>query len=231
MTTSLLRGLRTLEMLGAEALGVSEIARRLEVDKAGVSRMLNQLHQEGWVLRTGARYVLGGRALGLTDADRPDVRRRATRLAQQLHDRTGLTAIVLRLAGDGAQPIALAGSSELLEPEAPYVHLWATAGGIALLAQLPDPEVERRLAVDPWPEAPTALPGPEAVLEMIRTVRSGSPAEERRWTVAEAGCTAVPWPVPQAGSPHAALVLGPADELERDAETIRRALRDGVLQH
>ncbi len=231
MSTSLLRGLSTLEMLATEALGVSEIARRLDVDKAGVSRVLNQLHAEGWVLRTGARYVLGPRALGLAAVDQPDVRRRATRLTEEVHGLTGLTAIVLRLAGDGAQPVALAGSPPHLEREEPYAHLWATAGGIALLAQLPDPEVERRLAVDPWPRSPAALADASAVLAVVRTVRAGAPAQERGWTVAGSGCTAVPWPVPQAGSPYAALVLGPTEVLERDEEPIRRALAAAVRRY
>lgn len=232
MTTSLLRGLRALEMLGSEALGVSEIARRLDVDKAGVSRMLGQLHDEGWVLRTGARYVLGERALSLLPAAAAEVRRRAGRLADDLHARTGQAAVVLRLAGTGAQPLAARGDGLPLEPEEPFEHLWSTAGGIALLAQLPDREVDRLLDVRPWPSYSPASPsGAEAVRALVRQVRAGGTAEERAWTVPGWGCTALPWPVPQSGVPHAALVLGPVDELARDAESVRRALLDAVDRH
>lgn len=235
VTTSLLRGLRALEMLATEALGVSEIARRLDVDKAGVSRMLGQLHAEGWVLRTGARYVLGERALAMGSVDLPDVRRRAARLTAEVHERTGLASIVLRLAGDGAQPVAVAGTAEqqaLLEPEEPYTHLWATAGGIALLAQLADGDLHQRLALDPWPPAGSGVPaGPDAVLAHVQAVRAGAPAEERSWTVPGTGCTALPWPVPGSGAPYAALALGPVEALERDGARVRRALRASVDRH
>lgn len=233
MTTSLLRGLRALEMLGSEALGVSEVARRLEVDKAGVSRMLGQLHDEGWVLRTGARYVLGERALALLPAVAAvEVRRRAQQLVDGLHARTGHTAVALRLAGSGAQPLATRGAGVPLEPEEPFEHLWATAGGIALIAQLSDRELDRLLDVDPWPAYGPDAPGDAAaVRELVRQVRAGGAAEERGWTVRGWGCTALPWPVPQAGLPHAALVLGPADALDRDGDAVRRALHEAVLGH
>jgi DNA-binding IclR family transcriptional regulator len=229
VTTSLLRGLRALEILGTEALGVSEVARRLGVDKAGVSRMLTQLHAEGWLLRTGSRYVLGERALGMSGTDLSEVRRRAGRLVAELHERTALTAVVVRLAGDGAQPVAVRGTADFLEPEAPYDHLWVTAGGLALLAQLPDAELERRMDVDPWPTASPAAPGDAAaVRSVVRRIRGGAPAEERSWTIAGAGCIALPWPIPQPGPPHAALVVGAATLVERDAVELRRALRECV---
>ncbi|GAA1546488.1 helix-turn-helix domain-containing protein [Nocardioides humi] len=231
MTTSLLRGLRALEMLGGEALGVSEIARRLGVDKAGVSRMLGQLHAEGWVLRTGARYVLGERALAMVTADPAEVRRRAARVAARLHERTGLTSVVVRLAGEGGQPVAVAGPTGFLDPEGPYEHLWCTAGGIALLAQLPDAELDRRLAVTPWPQPSADAPADaDAVRALIRAVRAGAPAEERSWTLPGAGCIALPWPVVEPAPPYAVLALGPAADIDRDADAVRQALRDAVAR-
>lgn len=231
MTTSLLRGLRALEMLGDEALGVSEIARRLGVDKAGVSRMLGQLHADGWVLRTGSRYVLAERAIGLAPGDGPDVRRRAGRLAEAIHDRTGLAAVVLRLAGEGAQPVAVRGPQEFLDDDEPFDHLWATAGGIALLAQLPDPELSSRLAAGHWPSHPPPAPqDPEAVLSLVRSVRAGAPAEERSWTIDGAGCLALPWPVLSPAPPHAALAVGPVALLDADTDALRHTLSECIEQ-
>ncbi|MBM0126221.1 helix-turn-helix domain-containing protein [Pimelobacter simplex] len=229
MTSSLLRGLRALELLGSEALGVSELARRLGVDKAGVSRMLRQLHTDGWVLRTGSRYVLGERALTMATTDPAGVRRRAARVAAELHERTGLTAVVLRLAGDGSQPVAVAGPTDFLEPDEPFEHLWSTAGGVALLAQLPDADLDRRLAVSPWPRPSGAAPRDvAAVRRLVRSVRAGAVAEERSWTIAGVGCVALPWPLLEPAPPYSVLAVGRAEDLDRDAEAVRQAVRDAV---
>lgn len=216
-------------MLGAESLGVSEIARRLDVDKAGVSRMLAQLHAEGWVLRTGARYVLGERALGLLVGQEADLRDRAQLLAAALHRETGLAAGVVRLAGTGTQPLAMRSEDDAgwLDPPEPFEHLWSTAAGLALLAQLPDADVAQRLEVTPWPAYADGAPdGPDQVWEIVRAVRSGAAVEERGWTIPGIGCAALPWPVPEPGPPVAALVLGPVAAVGRDA--VRRALRNAV---
>lgn len=231
MSSSLLRGLRALEMLAVEPMGVSDLARRLEVDKAGVSRMLAALHAEGWVLRTGARYVLGERALGMVTTDPASVRRRARLLADRLSATTGLSASVVRLAGSVTQPLAVCSpdADAWLDPPEPFEHLWATAGGIAVLAQLPDTEVDRLLSVHPWPaHAPEAPSGPAAVRELVRAVRTGATAEERGWTISGVGCIALPWPVPGAAGPHAALLLGQIDALDRDSDRLRGVLREEI---
>lgn len=231
MSSSLLRGLRALEMLAVEPLGVTELARRLDVDKAGVSRMLAALHAEGWVLRTGARYVLGERALGMLTTDPASVRRRARLLADRLSAATGLSASVVRLAGAVTQPLAVCSPDAVawLDPPEPFEHLWATAAGIAVLAQLPDTDVDRLLSVSPWPaHAPGAPTGPAAVRALVSAVRAGSTAEERGWTIPGVGCIALPWPVPGAAGPHAALLLGPIDTLEQDADRLRGALREEI---
>lgn len=235
VSSSLLRGLRALEILAEEPLGVSELARRLHVDKAGVSRMLASLHTEGWILRTGARYALGERALGIVTPDPDGTRRRASRLAQRLHDATGLSSSVVRLAGSVTQPLAVRpmDAAEWLDPPEPFEHLWTTAGGIAVLAQLPDPDVDRMLEVDPWPEPSRdagAPRGPEAVRALIRGVRAGAMAEEHEWTIPGIACMACPWPLSGPAGPHAALLLGSLDEIDRDAEHLRAVLREEIAR-
>jgi len=148
-------------------------------------------------------------------------------MADRLHQETGLTAVVLRLAGDGARPVAVAGPADFLDPEAPYEHLWSTAGGIALLAQLPDAELDRRLDVSPWPRPSPAAPrDAAAVRALVRSVRAGAPAEERSWTIEGAGCVALPWPLVEPGPPYAVLVIGPVERIEESAHDVRQALRD-----
>lgn len=227
MSTSLLRGLRALEMLAEEALGVSEVARRLGVDKAGVSRVLSQLHDEGWVLRTGARYVLGERALGLASNDTIALRNRAIRVTRALHEHTGLTAVIIRLAGEGAHPVAVAGPTDFFDPAAPYENLWSTAGGIALLAQLPDHDLDRRLATHPWPRpvSQTAPADAAAVRSLVRSVRAGVPVHERSWSIRDAACIAVPWPVVEPAPPHAVALVGALDRMDRNLASLRTALQ------
>jgi IclR family transcriptional regulator, acetate operon repressor len=212
VSSSLLRGLRVLEMLAEEPLGVSEVARRLDLDKAGVSRMLTALHREGWVRRTGPRYVLAERALRLPH-DPAVVLDRAGAVARELHAHTGLACVVLRLAGAAAQPVALeADDLGFLDPEAPFEHLWCTAGGIALLSQLGDPAVAAHLE---------HADDPGAVWALVRSARSAGLVEERGWGVPGVGCLAAPWSVPGARDPLVVALVGPLDALDAPGVTDR----------
>lgn len=225
MSASLLRGLRILEMLTVEPLGVSELARRLDVDKAGVSRVMGALEREGWVARTGSLFVLGERALALVGGPaEAALLVEATRLTGEVHKRTGLTAVALRLAGRAAQPVAGAGLErfEPVRPEArPFSALPLTAGGLALLAQLPDAAVAAHLALDPWPDL--GGDGPEdaaAAWELVRLARQTGAVSEREWTVAGLSCLASIWKPAQADRPMALAVLGPVGELAARSDEV-----------
>lgn len=227
MSASLLRGLRILEMLQEEPLGTNEIARRLEVDKAGVSRVMAALQREGWVDRTGRRFVLGTRTLALLDETTRALLTEATDLAGRLLRETGHTVAVLQRRGSGAQPLALCeaeAAEDFREHAAPFEHLCATAGGVALLAQLPDDLVEQHLALDPWPLAsPTAPSGPDEVRALLAQVRSGSAVAERSWTIPGQACIALPWPGHT--RPLAVAVLGPEEALTRERDQVVARIR------
>jgi DNA-binding IclR family transcriptional regulator len=235
VSTSLLRGLAVLEMLAAEPLGVSEIARRLGVDKAGVSRTMAGLAEEGWVARTGGRYVLGDRALRLAAGpERQAFLDRADALVAELSARTGLSAAAVQLAGTGAQPLAARESpaaAGFLHAEEPYDYLWGTAGGVAVLAQLADEALDPHLADDPWPALPgvAAPSSADEVRGLVAEVRLGEPAYERGWTIPGVACLALPWLDPAAGAPAAVLVLGPEDEVVLRHADLLAALREAVV--
>lgn len=222
-------------MLGEEPVGVSELARRLEVDKAGVSRVLVALHREGWVQRNGRRYVLGPRALGLGDAHSAQLVT-ATSLVRDIGESTGLTAAVLRLAGRVAQPLAVHGEdASVFEHEAPFEHLAATAAGLAVLAQVPPSDAEPRLAEVPWADLGGDAPGDvDGARRLLERVRGGDAAVESGWTTPRLGCVALPWPVwPEV--PCAVVVMGAVDDVasrrEELEESIRaRIAREGVQQ-
>jgi DNA-binding IclR family transcriptional regulator len=233
MSASLLRGLRVLEMLHEEPIGISEIARRLGVDKGGVSRVMAALEREGWVERTGRRFVLGSRTLLLVDESGRALIDEASRVARRLHRETGRTVAVLQRRGSGAQPLALRASqgagqeADFRDHAAPFEHLCATAGGVALLAQLPDAVVDQHLALDPWPlSAPTAPAAPDQVRELIAQVRGGEPVAERSWTVPGQACVALPWP--GHSRPLAVAVLGPEDELGAQQDEVVAAMRTAL---
>lgn len=232
MSASLLRGLRILEMLQEEPLGTNEIARRLEVDKAGVSRVMAALQREGWVDRTGRRFVLGTRTLALLDETTRALLTEASDLAGRLLRETGHTVAVLQRRGSGAQPLALCeaeGTEDIREHAAPFEHLCATAGGVALLAQLPDDLVEQHLALDPWPlESPSAPSGPEEIRDLLAQVRSGSAVSERSWTVPGQACIALPWPGHT--RPLAVAVLGPEQTLTREHDQVVARIRAALAE-
>ena len=232
MSASLLRGLRILEMLREEPLGVTELARRLCVDKAGVSRVVAALEVEGWVERTGRRCVLGPRALslggGVGDAA---TLARAGATVRALGTRTGLTAVALRVAGTGAQPLAIEeaeAGTDFRRDESAFDHLVSTAAGIVLLAQLPDEVVRSHLAVDPWPTLGADAPsGPDAAWALVEQVRDARPAVESGWTTPGLACVALPWP--DLGPGAAALaVIGPDDDVSGRLDELVEALGEAV---
>ncbi|WP_181310342.1 helix-turn-helix domain-containing protein [Nocardioides campestrisoli] len=243
MSASLLRGLRILEMLRTEPLGVSEVARRLQVDKAGVSRVLRALLEEGWVERTGRLHVLGPRALLLSSgAFTTPLRGRAVQLARRLRDQTGQTTAVVQLRTSGAHPLAVEPrepDSPLPAPAEPANHLWETAAGLALLAQLPPADLSPHLDVSPWPTRAAGAPrSPEEVHDLLDRLRRGEPVVERSWNSPGIGCLALPWPLPRsegeaeagedghdAEGPAALVVVGPEQEILRDHDRLAELLR------
>ena len=62
MAEAVLRGLAAMEAVGAGDRTVSDVARRLLVDKSTASRLLASLVREGWLHRQGDEFDLGPRS-------------------------------------------------------------------------------------------------------------------------------------------------------------------------
>lgn len=135
-----------------QALGVSEIARRLDLAKSVVHRTLTALAESGLVSREhdGARYRLGPRAveLGMAALGAPDIRTLALPVMQELVGETRESSAASVLAGkerlyvaqvEGPQDIRMSVEIGRRFP------LYAGASGKAILASLPEAEIARYL--------------------------------------------------------------------------------------
>ncbi|WP_320671515.1 helix-turn-helix domain-containing protein [Patulibacter defluvii] len=228
MSRALLRGLALLETLGDEPIGVRELARRLDVDKGALSRTLAALADDGWTIRDARGYRLGPRARALgASAEQRAVGDRAARIARTLTERTGLNGYVLLLAGSGV--LLLAATTGVHVPSGRGWRMrdevWATAGGIALLAQLPEDEVARFVDQDPWPLVGPAGPRDAGeVLEAVARARAGETACERRWTSIDNACLARPWPALGADVPAALAVGGFVEDVDHRRPELERLL-------
>jgi len=228
VSRALLRGLAVLESLGDEPVGVRELARRLQLDKGALSRTLAALAVDGWVTRDVRGYRLGprARALGASRAHR-ETADRATEMAALLSGLTRLNAYVQQLAGSGMLLLAAATGAHVpgMRGWRQPTEVWATAGGIALLAQLPQAGVDVHVAQDPWPCLGPGSPSRPAVLAEIARSRAGETAIERRWTSLDTACLARPWPALDPDVPTSLAVGGVVDEIERRRPQLDRLLR------
>jgi DNA-binding IclR family transcriptional regulator len=132
-------------------LTLEEVAERTGLPRSTTHRILDQLVQLGWIARTDRGYGLGQRALGLgrrqTDTG-VELRHAAAPHLHELQVRTGLVVHLSVL--DGADIVyldKLGGRAAAAVPsrvgERAPAH--TTAGGKAVLALLPQTEVENLL--------------------------------------------------------------------------------------
>jgi IclR family transcriptional regulator, KDG regulon repressor len=149
---SVSKAIRLIEALGMEAgpVGVSDLARRLEMDKSSVSRMLRTLEQAGFVAQDPAtqRYTLGLAlgVLGHKALRRLDLHTAARPSIEKLADLTGECSHIAVLADNRALYIDQVPPQRGVMVDSPMytlAPLYCTALGKALLAFQTDPVRER----------------------------------------------------------------------------------------
>ncbi len=104
------RGLLVLELLAEEAggLGVTELARRLRVNRTVVYRLLTTLEQHGLVRRDGSgRARLGLGVLQLSRRVQPLLRQAATPVLRALAEDVGATGHLTLADGEEALAVAV----------------------------------------------------------------------------------------------------------------------------
>lgn len=148
---SVTRTLRALETLAEhQPLGVSELARRLELPKATAQRILVTLAEAGWIHQTGTeitRWRLTPRALNVAQraSEETSIREvarehlvelgRATNETVHLSILDGLRSVVLIDRVDCDQPI------RTWRPLGSVSALHATSTGLAAIAHLPEDDL------------------------------------------------------------------------------------------
>ena len=175
--------IRVFEAVAAhQPIGLSELARRLEIPKASVQRALNSLKEAGWLRQDVAepgRWVVSARFALLADAAPAviAVRERARGPLSELRAETGLSVALLILDGDHMTLVGGPDSSEKLraiEATLGPLPVHVSAGGRAILSRLP--EATRREVLDRALRryTPQSLTDPKAVLaEVAKAKRDG----------------------------------------------------------
>jgi IclR family acetate operon transcriptional repressor len=211
------RALDVLEALSeaGKPLGVGELAARTGLPQGTAHRILQSLHERGYVRRDGSRkYSLGASAVRLADGAQRALARSARPYLAELVSLSGETANLAVREGDDVVYIAQVSSPHTLRMFAEvgrHVPPHSTAVGKVLLAALPREEARailRRTGLAPrTPATITDLAAFEAELDLV-TVQGWAADEEEQ----ELGVRCVAVPVGGPGPTPAALSLsGPAD--------------------
>jgi IclR family acetate operon transcriptional repressor len=152
---SLEKGLKILAALAAagEGIGLSDLSRRLGLNKSTVYRMLTTLKAYGYVDQepTTGKYILGLKILELSGSllDRLDVRAVAHPYLKELAARSQEVAHMVVKDGDEAVYIDKVEGNRTIRMYSQIgrrVALHSTAVGKAILAFLPPEEVEKIIA-------------------------------------------------------------------------------------
>lgn len=130
-----------------DGAGVTELATELDIAKGTVYKHLNTLRGLDYVLKDGDTYCLsvGFLGLGVAARARLPIHDVAEEPIRKLAETTGETAsLMIPEHGYGvyAMRIVPEGAPDPLVNEGDRVPLHATAGGKAILAELPETEVE-----------------------------------------------------------------------------------------
>ncbi|MGV9347507.1 IclR family transcriptional regulator [Streptomyces spiralis] len=169
-----------LEFLGRqEEAGVTEIAAELGVHKSTASRLATALELRGLIEQTEERgkYRLGLGLIRLAGAAsvRLDLSRQSRPVCERLAARVAETINLAILDRDAAINI-----DQVLGPSAITTHNWlgrrtplhATSSGKVLLAHLPEPERERRLAAPMERYTPHTVTDPCTLRAQLTSIRA-----------------------------------------------------------
>lgn len=193
------RTMQVLEVLGKypEGLSLADLSRELGAPKSSLFPIVHTLEAEGYVSRTGrGPYRLGLRTfeVGYAYLEHNDLFRSFNAVARHLVEETGETVQMAVLEGteivyvakhEGVRPV------RLVSAVGKRVPAHCTALGKALLATLPDGEVERRYGSDPLPAmTPRSITTRRGLLIDLAGVRRRGYAIDREESMEGIACVA-----------------------------------------
>ena len=174
---------RTLDIIETlieqRALTVSDISRQFKIPKSSTYAILQTLKSRGYVEKDAEdRYFLSFRlfSLGATLVDNLDVRTEIHPLLEELTKKAGITAHVAILDAGYAvyiDKVEVMDALRLTTWVGMRMPLHSTAMGKALLAFLPEKEIDRILAEHPLKRfTPRTITDPALLKEQLAKVRS-----------------------------------------------------------
>lgn len=178
------RALQLMEALLDGPVGATALASRLGVSKATAFRLARTLQGMGYVVQQDdTRYALGPRCLMLAAwaFGHIDIRRELRWAEEELHDKTGETALLAVLAGRDSVCIDSIPSKHSVVSVATVGEVWpahTSSSGLAFLAD--DPALLDLYLTEPL-EGPTAqtLTDEQAVRALVEKARSDGYAVNR----------------------------------------------------
>lgn len=177
------------------SLGVNELARRTDIPKATVSRLVKEMEREGFLERSGTKLGLGLRLfeLGQRASRRRSVREVALPFMADLREATGQTIHLAVL--DGTEVVyveILRGRDAPRFPSAVGRRLPAHATGIgkALLAGSPREVVDAALAQGLARVGPRTITAPGTLRRQLKWIASSGIAYEHEESAPGVACVA-----------------------------------------
>jgi DNA-binding IclR family transcriptional regulator len=159
------------------ALTLEEIVARTGLPRSTTHRILDQLAQLGWVVRSDRGYCLGPRALGLGRRGGDDEAQLRHAAAPHLHELQVRTGLVVHFSVlDGADIVYLdklggRGAASVPSRVGERAPAHSTAGGKAILALLPPGEVEQLLRGRLPRRTPQTIADPTTLRHELHRIR------------------------------------------------------------
>lgn len=223
---NVLNALRIVEEVAeSQPIGVGEISRRLELPKTSVQRALTTLGEAGWIRQADdgtARWSLSARVLAFGRGSAHQTLRNLSQATMsELRSETQET--ILLFVRDGDHVVAIEGL-EGLKPVRAHTSvgttapLHASASGKAILAELPDDEVEAYIGEGLSAYTEETITEPRALRsELDRIRRRGYATHRGEWLRDVASVGAV-IRGPDGRAEGAIVIAAPAERLPRKRE-------------